>query len=74
MIATGQTLKSSEDEIKGRSLWLDARQRLMKNRAAVVSMAVLAFIALLALLAPLLSPFAYDEVNYDIITCAPGWW
>ncbi|HEX4270880.1 MAG TPA: ABC transporter permease subunit, partial [Rhizomicrobium sp.] len=47
---------------------------LMKNRAAVVSMAVLAFIALLALLAPLLSPFAYDEVNYDIITCAPGWW
>src|SRR6201996_1983729 len=74
MIATGQTLKSSEGEIKGRSLWLDARQRLLKNRAAVVSMVVLAFIALLALLAPLLSPFAYDEVNYDIIACAPGWW
>jgi oligopeptide transport system permease protein len=28
----------------------------------------------LALLAPLLSPFAYDEINYDIIACAPSWW
>ena len=26
------------------------------------------------MLAPLLSPFAYDEVNYDIIACAPDWW
>ncbi|HEX4177247.1 MAG TPA: ABC transporter permease subunit [Rhizomicrobium sp.] len=73
MIATGQTLKSTE-EMMGRSLWVDARRRLLKNRAAVVSMIVLAFITLLALLAPLLSPFAYDEVNYDIIACAPGWW
>jgi oligopeptide transport system permease protein len=73
MIATGQTLKSTE-EIMGRSLWMDARRRLFKNRAALASMAILAFIALLALLAPLLSPYAYDEVNYDIIACAPNWW
>jgi oligopeptide transport system permease protein len=73
MIATGQTLKSSE-EIMGRSLWADARHRLLKNRAAVTSMIILGLVALLALLAPLLSPFAYDEVNYDIIACAPGWW
>ena len=73
MIATGQTLKSSE-EIMGRSLWADARHRLLKNRAAVASMIILGLVALLALLAPLLSPFAYDEVNYDIIACAPGWW
>jgi oligopeptide transport system permease protein len=73
MIATGQTLKSTE-EIMGRSLWMDARRRLFKNRAALASMAILTFIALLALLAPLLSPYAYDEVNYDIIACAPNWW
>src|SRR5580698_1981150 len=73
MIATGQTLKSSE-EIMGRSLWADARHRLLKNRAAVTSMIILGLVASLALLAPLLSPFAYDEVNYDIIACAPGWW
>jgi oligopeptide transport system permease protein len=73
MIATGQTLKSSE-VVKGRSLWVDARRRLLKNRAAMASLIILALIALLALLAPLLSPFAYDEVNYDIIACAPNWW
>src|SRR5580698_5841774 len=73
MIATGQTLKSSE-EIMGRSLWVDARRRLLNNRAAVASMIILGLVAALAVLAPLLSPFAYDEVNYDIIACAPGWW
>jgi oligopeptide transport system permease protein len=73
MIATGQMLKPIE-EIKGRSLWVDARRRLFTNRAAVAGMAVLSVIAVLALFAPLLSPFAYDEVNYDIIACAPNWW
>jgi oligopeptide transport system permease protein len=73
MIATGQTLKAVE-EFKGRSLWVDARRRLLKNRAAVASIVILALVTLLALLAPLLSPYAYDEVNYDIIACAPTWW
>jgi oligopeptide transport system permease protein len=35
---------------------------------------VLAVIALMALFAPLLSPFPYDEINYDLISCAPHWW
>jgi oligopeptide transport system permease protein len=73
MIATGQTLKSTE-EIMGRSLWVDARRRLLNNRAAVASMIILGLVAALAIMAPLLSPFAYDEVNYDIIACAPSWW
>jgi len=73
MITTGQTLKAVE-EVKGRSLWVDARRRLFQNRAAMASIVILALITLLAVLAPLLSPFAYDEVNYDIIACAPNWW
>jgi oligopeptide transport system permease protein len=73
VIATGQTLKAVE-EVKGRSLWVDARRRLFQNRAAMTSIVILGLVALLALLAPLLSPFAYDEVNYDIIACAPNWW
>ena len=73
MSATGHALQSVH-EIEGRSLWMDARRRLFRNRAAVVSMVILGLIAGLAVLAPLLSPFAYDQVNYDIIACAPGWW
>ena len=61
-------------EPRGRSLWIDARRRLLRNRAAMAGIIILAAIVLLALLAPLLSPFAYDEVNYDLISCAPGWW
>jgi oligopeptide transport system permease protein len=68
------TVDTAPGEIKGRSLWVDARRRLARNRAAMAGIAILALIALLALLAPLLSPFAYDEVNYDIIACAPNWW
>jgi len=58
-------------EIEGRSLWQDARRRLMQNRAAVVSIVVLAVIALLALFAPLLSAHPYDEVYWERILVPP---
>ena len=58
----------------GRSLWADARRRLLRNRAALASLVILAAIALAAVFAPLLSRFPYDEINYDIIACAPDWW
>jgi oligopeptide transport system permease protein len=58
-------------EVEGRSLWADARRRLLRNRAAVVSMVLLAIIALMAILAPLLSPHAYDEVYWDRIGAPP---
>ena len=64
----------AEPELKGRSLWVDARRRLVRNHAAMAGIIVLAVIALMALFAPLLSPFPYDEVNYDLISCAPPWW
>jgi oligopeptide transport system permease protein len=57
--------------VQGRSLWQDARRRLMRNRAAVVSMVLLGIIALLSLLAPLLSPHPYDEVYWDRIAIPP---
>jgi oligopeptide transport system permease protein len=57
--------------IQGRSLWQDARRRLLRNEAAVVSMIVLAVIAGLALFAPWLSPHPYDEVYWDRIQAPP---
>ncbi|WP_420336244.1 ABC transporter permease subunit [Roseibium sp.] len=52
---------------KGRSLWDDARDRLLANRAAVVSMIVLAAIALLSVLGPALSPHKFDTVYRDYV-------
>jgi len=73
MISFGQPFRLAQ-EVQGRSLWVDARRRLFQNRAAMASIIILALVAALALLAPLLSPYAYDEVNYDIIACSPNWW
>lgn len=74
MIATGQNLAVTIPELSGRSLWVDARRRLLRNRAAMAGIVILSIIVLLAVFAPMLSPHAYDEVNYDLISCAPGWW
>jgi len=52
---------------KGRSLWDDARDRLLANKAAVASMIVLATIALLSVLGPVLSPHDYDTVYRDYV-------
>jgi oligopeptide transport system permease protein len=59
------------EQIRGRSLWQDARRRLLRNKAAVVSMVVLAVIAGLALLAPWLSPHPYDEIYWERILAPP---
>lgn len=50
--------------VKGRSLWQDARRRLFHNKAAVASMILLSIIVILAIVAPLLSPWAYDEPDW----------
>jgi oligopeptide transport system permease protein len=60
--------------VKGRSLWVDARRRLLRNRAAMASIIILAVIALMAVFAPLLSQYAYDQIDYDVVTCSPNWW
>jgi oligopeptide transport system permease protein len=59
------------EEIAGRSLWQDALARLLRNRAAVASIVILAFVALLAVFAPLLSPYAFDDVSFDEILSPP---
>ena len=59
--STGLILDAA-GKVEGRSLWADARQRLFRNKAAVVSMVILLVIALLAVFAPWLSPHAYDEI------------
>jgi oligopeptide transport system permease protein len=74
MIAPAANAIDKAKDVKGRSLWVDARRRLLRNRAAMVSIVILAIIALMAVFAPLLSPYSYDAINYNIVSCAPDWW
>jgi oligopeptide transport system permease protein len=64
----------SAEAVKGRSLWVDARRRLFRNKAAVVGMIVLGIITFMAIFAPFLSPYAYDAIDYGQVQCAPTWW
>jgi len=59
-------------EVEGRSLWQDALNRLMRNKAAVASMVILGIISIMAVFAPYLSPHAYDEIYWDFITAPPN--
>jgi oligopeptide transport system permease protein len=60
--------------VQGRSLWSDARRRLIRNRAAVASLIVLVLIGLMALFAPYISQYSYDYQDYSVVSCSPDWW
>ena len=79
MIATGASAANAEvmtqsQFVRGRSLWVDARRRLFRNRAALVSMVVLALITLAAIFLPLVWPYGYEDIDYALVNCAPDWW
>jgi oligopeptide transport system permease protein len=57
--------------VRGRSLWDDAGRRLLRNRAAVASMIVLAILVLAAIVGPFLAPFSYDEINKNDVWLPP---
>jgi oligopeptide transport system permease protein len=52
--------------------WSDAGRRLQGNRIAFGALAALVTLALLALLAPALSPWAYDSLDWQHLAQPPG--
>ena len=56
---------------KGRSLTQDALRRLRRNKAAVVSIFVLAAIVVLAFIGPYFLPWQYDKIDWGSIRKPP---
>jgi oligopeptide transport system permease protein len=54
-------------EVKGRSLWADARTRFLRNKAAVVSLVMLGFVAGFALFGGVFAQFENDFVDFSLI-------
>ena len=71
MTEATMTSAAAPEEFVGRSLWVDAGRRLLRNHAAVASIILLSAITLAAVLAPYLSPHPYDEVYWDFIAWPP---
>ncbi len=72
---TGETPPSAPDakpaRVRGRSLWEDARRRLMRNPAAVASLYVVGLLALLATFGPMLWVHKVDAIFRDEVGIAP---
>lgn len=63
--------QSTEHETAGRSLWQDAMRRLAQNKMAMFSIVMLAIIALLCFVGPLLSSQSMTRVYWDRISVPP---
>jgi oligopeptide transport system permease protein len=64
--------QASDSLLSGRSLWTDARRRFMRNRAAVISLFLLMFIAAACVLGPWVLPHAFDSADWDAMSAAPS--
>ena len=60
-------------DIKGRSPWEDAWHRLLKNRAAVYSAFIMAFMFVLVVFGPMVISWAPDFTDWDHTYSPPSW-
>jgi len=56
---------------RSRGLWSDAAARIRRNRVAMIAGCVVGLIAVLAVLGPLVSPYAYDTLDWQHLAVGP---
>ncbi len=61
-----QRLAAAAD-VRGRSLWRDARTRFMRNRAAVWSLIALILVGLFALFGPLIAAWSNQDIDWAVL-------
>jgi len=61
---------SGMDAVDGRSLWADARRRFMHNKAAVVSLVILALIVLFSFVGPYFAVWSNEEIDWGVMGSA----
>jgi len=59
-------------DVPGRSLWVDAWHRLLKNRAALISGIIMAIMLVLVLVGPMLLPWSGDFTDWDHTSSPPS--
>ena len=68
--ATGLDLAPADGE-RHRTLWQDAARRFLRNRLAVIGLAIVVLFLFLAVFADLVAPFPYDKVYFDRVLRFP---
>jgi oligopeptide transport system permease protein len=62
----------AEEDVRGRSLWIDAWHRLLKNKAAVLSSFIMFIMLLLVLFGPMVLPWEADFTDWDNTSSPPS--
>ncbi|MCM2294598.1 ABC transporter permease subunit [Allorhizobium sp. BGMRC 0089] len=57
----------SDSPQKGRSPWTDARERFLKNRMAVLGLALLLFVIVFALIGPFIAAWPIDTIDFTVM-------
>lgn len=57
-------------EVKGRSLWSDARRRFFQNKAAVAGLIALTIIVLISFIGPYFAVWSNEEIDWDVMGSA----
>jgi ABC-type dipeptide/oligopeptide/nickel transport systems, permease components len=60
-------IETLADPVTGRSLWVEARGRLLNNKAAVTSIVVLGLIAIACIFGPFFTGHPFDQVYPDYV-------
>ena len=63
---------AQELDVKGRSLWVDAYTRFLRNRAAMASLVVLAVVVIVVTAGPMFSPYEYDTIDWENMSTPPA--
>jgi oligopeptide transport system permease protein len=67
------TVVDLSNKEQSRSPWMDAWRRLRRNKAAIIGLFIILLNISVALLAPVIAPYTYEEQNYVSLNSAPQW-
>ncbi len=61
---------ATDEQTLGRSLWDDARARFMRNKAAMISLVILAVIVLFSFIGPYFAVWTYEQIDWNTMGSA----
>ena len=67
------TTGSKETKLKKTSQFKTVLQRLMKDKAAVIGLTIIVIFAIIAILAPYISPYPFDKTDIKNSFAGPSW-
>lgn len=62
-----EVLSKANKAVKGRSLWMDASYRFLRNKAAVASLFALVVIVLFTFIGPFLTHWSIEKIDWDVL-------